>query len=314
MRFRTLLVPFFAAFVAGGAAEPAADAPPAEASLIETTFVGQVEVTPDGGGEAVLVSTESEEVIVEPAEVAAELREVAGRQVRLHGWIVDRPQDDLVIAARERREIHVHDLPRARAQARLRDLAIVDRDPELAAGRPSNAQVERALAAQKWEHQARLRPSRRADRGAVDRPVGPDPRLPPAPRVLRAPGRSEVDEETCPPSHVGARERRRERMSDACPTFRSSAPRRDRGRARRIRGGAGAAARRDRERQEQERSHANHARVSRAKRPTKWRPDLVVRGAPGSSEIVLPAWRSDRASPESPKSRHAAPRTCGIKA
>jgi hypothetical protein len=80
-----------------GAAPPAEEPPPAVAALIETTFVGQVELAPDADGDAVLVSTATEEVIVRPERVADALRAAAGRQVRLHGWIVDRPQDDLVM-------------------------------------------------------------------------------------------------------------------------------------------------------------------------------------------------------------------------
>lgn len=63
-------------------------------SLIPAAFEGQVE--PDGGG-AVIVSTADEEVRVAPATIAERLRAFPGRTVTLHGWIVDAPQEALVM-------------------------------------------------------------------------------------------------------------------------------------------------------------------------------------------------------------------------
>jgi hypothetical protein len=82
-----------AALALACAGPPAPSAVPAS-DLIAAAFEGQVE--PDRGG-PVLVSTATEEVRVVPAAIAEELRAFPGRTVTLHGWIVDEPQDALVM-------------------------------------------------------------------------------------------------------------------------------------------------------------------------------------------------------------------------
>lgn len=86
------------ALVAVAGAGPREPAPAsAPAPLIATSFEGQVEVHDGVASAPVLVSTATEEVVVAPEAMARALRRLPGRTVTLHGWVLDAPQDALVM-------------------------------------------------------------------------------------------------------------------------------------------------------------------------------------------------------------------------
>lgn len=97
LRFPLQIAAAFALACADGPPPLSAPLPGPAPDLIATTFEGQVEVADGAARDSVIVSTATEEVVVAPGAAADSLKALEGRTVTLHGWVVDEPQDALVM-------------------------------------------------------------------------------------------------------------------------------------------------------------------------------------------------------------------------